>query len=69
MVVNGLGYAIVPTMMWSNVEDVHKIIIKTKDGMPIIRKTWMFFHEESLQLNIVKAFVNFVEQLNLEEGI
>ena len=69
MVVNGLGYAIVPTMILSDVEDVHKIIIKTKDGMPIIRKTWMFFHEESLQLNVVKAFVNFVEQLNLEEGI
>lgn len=69
MVVNGLGYAIMPTMILSDVEDVHKIIIKTKDGMPIIRKTWMFFHEESLQLNIVKAFVDFVEKLSLEEGI
>ena len=69
MVVNGLGYAILPTMILSDVEDVHKIIIKMKDGKPIIRKTWMFFHEESLQLNVVKAFVDFVGQLNLEEGV
>src|SRR5690606_28856638 len=48
MVVNGLGYAIMPTLILSDVEDLHKIIIKSKDGMPIIRKTWMFYYEESL---------------------
>ena len=69
MVVNGLGYAILPSMILNDVEDIHKIVIKTKDGLPIIRKTWMLFHEDSLELNIVKAFVNFVEQINLEEGI
>ena len=69
MVVNGLGYAILPSMIVNDVEDIHKIIIKTKEGMPIIRKTWMFFQEDSLKLNIVKAFVDFVEQLNVEHGI
>lgn len=69
MVVNGLGYAILPKMILNDVDDIEKMVIQTKDGKPIIRKTWMFFHEESLKLKIVKAFVDFVEQLNLEDDI
>ena len=69
MVVNGLGYAILPSMILSDVDDLHKIVIETVDGEPIMRKTWMFFHEESLQLNIVKAFVDFIGNLDLENGI
>ncbi|UOK59080.1 LysR family transcriptional regulator [Metabacillus hrfriensis] len=69
MVVNGLGYAILPSMILSDVDDLHKIVIETVDGKPIMRKTWMFFHEESLQLNIVKAFVDFIENLDFENGI
>ncbi|MDR0136724.1 LysR family transcriptional regulator [Metabacillus idriensis] len=69
MVVNGLGYAILPSMILSDVDDLHKIVIETAEGKPIMRKTWMFFHEESLQLNIVKAFVDFIEELDLENGI
>jgi hypothetical protein len=56
-------------MILSDVDDLHKIVIETVDGKPIMRKTWMFFHEESLQLNIVKAFVDFIENLDLENGI
>ncbi|WP_078412044.1 LysR family transcriptional regulator [Priestia abyssalis] len=65
MVANGLGYAILPSMILQDVEGIHKIDLKTKDGEPIIRKTWMFFHKEALKLNIVKAFVQFVENLDL----
>ena len=57
------------TMILNDVDDIQKMVIQTKDGKPIIRKTWMFFHEESLKLKIVKAFVDFVEQLNLEDDI
>ncbi|KAB7709267.1 LysR family transcriptional regulator [Bacillus aerolatus] len=67
MVANGLGYAILPGMILSDLEDIYKVAIKTKDGQPITRKTWMFFHDESLQLNIVRAFVEFVESLDLEK--
>lgn len=67
MVANGLGYAILPSMILQDVEGIHKIDLKTKDGEPIIRKTWMFFHKEALKLNIVKAFVQFVENLDLHD--
>ncbi|RJS59025.1 LysR family transcriptional regulator [Bacillus sp. PK3_68] len=67
MMANGLGYAILPGMLLSDLKDVYKIAIRSKDGQPIIRKTWMIFHEESLQLNIVRAFVEFMEQVDLEK--
>ncbi|OLN22072.1 LysR family transcriptional regulator [Domibacillus antri] len=67
MVANGLGYAILPSMILDDLEDLHKIELTTPDGEPIIRKSWMFFHKESLQLNIVKAFVEFIERIDLED--
>ncbi|MGG3451226.1 LysR family transcriptional regulator [Domibacillus aminovorans] len=66
MVANGLGYAILPSMILDDLEDLHKTKLKTSEGELIIRKSWMFFHEESLQLNIVRAFVEFIERIDLE---
>ena len=66
MVANGLGYAILPSLFINDLDDIHKYEIRTKDGDKIIRKTWMFYHEESLELNIVKAFVEFVEGMDME---
>ena len=66
MMANGLGYAILPGMLLSDLKDICKIAIRAKDGQPIIRKTWMVFHEESLQLNIVRAFVEFIERVDLK---
>jgi DNA-binding transcriptional LysR family regulator len=66
MVENGLGYAILPSLLINDLDNIHKFEIRTKDGEKIIRKTWMFYHEESLQLNIVKAFVEFVEGMDIK---
>lgn len=66
MVENGLGYAILPSLLINDLDNIHKFEIQTKDGEKIIRKTWMFYHEESLQLNIVKAFVEFVEGMDMK---
>lgn len=65
MVENGLGYAILPSLLINDLDNIHKFEIRTKSGEKIIRKTWMFYHEESLELNIVKAFVEFVEGMDL----
>ncbi|TYR79406.1 LysR family transcriptional regulator [Priestia megaterium] len=65
MVENGLGYAMLPHMLLDDSEDIHLIEMKTKDGIPLLRKTWMYFHEESLKINIVKAFIEFVEDIDL----
>jgi DNA-binding transcriptional LysR family regulator len=61
MVINGLGYAILPSLILKDVNDIHIADIKSIDGKPIVRKTWMIYHEDSLKLNIVKAFVDFIE--------
>lgn len=62
MVANGLGYAILPSMILNDVHDIYKMDISTIDGKPLVRRTWMLYHEDSLQLNIVKAFVHFMEE-------
>lgn len=61
MVINGLGYAIIPSMFFENIEDIDKIYLTNKEGKPIIRKTWMFYHKEFLELNVVEAFVEFMD--------
>ena len=68
MLINGLGYAILPSMILNDNNDVYKTDIKTIDGKPIIRKTWMIYNKDSLKLNIVKAFVDFIKGVNLKDS-
>lgn len=68
MVINGLGYAILPSMILNDANDLHKTAIKTPDGKPIVRNTWMLYHEDSLKLNIVKAFVDFIKHTDLKNS-
>ncbi|MFJ7734919.1 LysR family transcriptional regulator [Lysinibacillus sp. NPDC097287] len=65
MVMNGLGYAIMPRRILNDVHNVNIIDTKDCNGKPILRKTWMFYHEESLDLKMVKRFVELVESLDL----
>ncbi len=62
MVVNGLGYGIMPTMIVNNIENLNKIVLTAKDGQPLLRRTWMLYHEEMLEMNIVSAFVEFIKK-------
>lgn len=66
MIVNGLGYAIVPGYVLKDSNDLFKMELSDKQGNPMIRDTWMFYHEESLNLKLVKAFVDFVNNLDFE---
>lgn len=64
MVVNGLGYGIMPSMIVSNVDSLHKIILTDKDNQPLLRQTRMLYHEEVLEMNVVNAFINFVKNID-----
>ncbi|GCL71106.1 LysR family transcriptional regulator [Paenibacillus naphthalenovorans] len=66
MVLNGLGYAILPTIVLGEQEDLHKIKLTSKYGEPINRKSWMIYKKESLDLQLIKVFVDFVR--NMEFG-
>jgi DNA-binding transcriptional LysR family regulator len=65
MVINDLGYAIMQDIVVKNIDDLHMINITDKNGQPLLRKTWMLYHEDSLKLNLVKAFVDFIKSYDL----
>ncbi|RBP84407.1 DNA-binding transcriptional LysR family regulator [Cytobacillus firmus] len=66
MVLNGLGYAILPSMFVSDIVDLYKMELRSPENEPVLRNTWMFYHEESLEKNVVKAFIQFMEGIDLE---
>jgi len=65
MVMNGLGFAILPRLVIEDAQELYTLDLTDTSGNPISRSTWMFYHEESLHLNMVKAFVRFVEKLDV----
>jgi len=65
MILNGLGYAIMPSLFLHDVEDIHKIYLTDKEGNRLTQKTWMFYYKESLELNVVQAFVSFIQGLDV----
>ena len=64
MVANGLGYAIVPYSLLDGVEPMHRIILQEKNGQPLLRKTWMLYHKEMLELKLVRLFLEFAESVD-----
>ncbi|MEH7387096.1 LysR family transcriptional regulator [Bacillus sp. JJ1521] len=67
MVVNGLGYAILPGMILKGNEDIHKVFITDKENKPLIRNTWMLYHNESIEVKVIHAFVTFISSLDLHD--
>lgn len=61
MVKNSLGYGIFPSISLKNQKDLFMEEITDPKGHPILRETWLFYREHSLELPTIKAFVNFLE--------
>ncbi len=66
MIINDLGYSIIPRTVINDTKDLHIINLTNKNGEPLLRKTWMLFHKKSLDINVVKAFVDFIKDFDLE---
>lgn len=66
MVLNGLGYAILPTIVLGGQEDLYKMNLTTKHGEPWKRKSWMIYRKESLNLTLIKEFVEFMKNSDFE---
>ncbi|WCF11094.1 LysR family transcriptional regulator [Paenibacillus thiaminolyticus] len=66
MVLNGLGYAILPTIVLGGQEDLYKINLTTQHGEPWKRKSWMIYRKESLNLTLIKEFVDFMKNRDFE---
>ncbi|MGG3845942.1 LysR family transcriptional regulator [Aeribacillus composti] len=65
MVLSGLGYAIIPSIVLSNNEDLYRIQLRTRRGEPIMRNSWIIYRKESLKIPLIKAFVNFTKNMEL----
>ncbi|WP_261133995.1 LysR substrate-binding domain-containing protein [Bacillus sp. Marseille-Q3570] len=68
MVLNGLGYAIMPSIILRDTEGLNTIDLKTKVGDPLLRRTWMLYHKESLNLNMVREFVSFIKSVDMNDA-
>jgi DNA-binding transcriptional LysR family regulator len=64
MVINGLGYGILSNRVLSGIGDLYKVNLTDQAGNPILRRTWMYYHKESLEWNVVRAFVQFIENFD-----
>ncbi|WP_400161980.1 LysR family transcriptional regulator [Brevibacillus sp. TJ4] len=62
MVSCGLGYGILPRLMLKDIDDLYLYELTDTSGKPIKRQTWMFCHEDSMELKMVAAFVRFMEE-------
>jgi DNA-binding transcriptional LysR family regulator len=69
MVKNGLGYGILPSVLLEKDQNLRQMDLKDKQGNTLIRNTWMLYHEKSLELKLVKEFVEFVKGVDFMRDI
>lgn len=63
MAVNGIGYAILPSITLTGTEDVHMMpLTNNKEELELTRDTWLIGYESAFQLRQVEAFVDIVEK-------
>jgi DNA-binding transcriptional LysR family regulator len=60
-VLNGLGYAVFPSMTLRNNEDFFTIKLLSRDNVPVVRRTWLIYRRESLEISIIKIFIDFLK--------
>ncbi|WP_138419580.1 LysR family transcriptional regulator [Aquibacillus sediminis] len=66
MVINGLGYAILANLVVRQHPELFIKPIRDTNGETVTRKTWMYYHNESTELNIVQAFITFIRSLDVK---
>ena len=63
MAVNGIGYAILPSITLTGAEDVHTMpLTNSEEELELTRDTWLIGYESSFQLRQVEAFVDIVKK-------
>jgi DNA-binding transcriptional LysR family regulator len=60
MVINGLGYGIIPSICLKPYDNLHTIDLTSEHGQVVLRKTWMIYRESELKFSVVQAFVDFL---------
>ncbi|WP_101845173.1 LysR family transcriptional regulator [Halobacillus sp. Marseille-P3879] len=60
MVKNDLGFSVVPEICLTPSDDLYTEGLTYKNGEPVLRDTWLMYRTDFIQLNIVKAFIDFL---------
>ncbi|GGJ76450.1 LysR family transcriptional regulator [Virgibacillus salexigens] len=60
MVKNDLGFSVVPEICLTPSNDLYTEGLTYKSGDPVLRDTWLMYRTDFIQLNIVKAFIDFL---------
>lgn len=67
MVVKGLGYAFLPEMILKHNDELFNVEMGYRNGKPMLRRTWMFYHKETMELNLVRAFYDFIQKVDFQD--
>ncbi|MCC3648484.1 LysR family transcriptional regulator [Cytobacillus oceanisediminis] len=68
MVLNGLGYAILPSILLEDDEKLFKTPCLTKQGAHVKRKTWLVYKKEYSNNVVIKAFCEFLQEWDFRNG-
>lgn len=60
MVFNGLGYGILPSVLVTGYPQLYSYILCHKDGTKLVRRTWLLFKKELLNMRLLQVFLDFV---------
>ncbi|CEG21291.1 HTH-type transcriptional regulator CysB [Planococcus massiliensis] len=69
MVLNGLGYGILPSVLIENHDDLYLINLEDESGNPLVRRTWLLYREETLQSKAANEFVQFVRTIDFKNSL
>ncbi|WP_372869502.1 LysR family transcriptional regulator [Planomicrobium okeanokoites] len=63
MAVNGIGYAILPSITLNGTEDVHTVALASNaEELELTRDTWLIGYDSAFELRQVSAFVEIVQK-------
>ena len=60
MTQNGLGYSIVPGITFEANDRLNKMVLMDEKKEPITWTTWLIYLKETLKINAVREFINFI---------
>lgn len=61
MVLNGLGWGIMPAIGLKGYDSLYKKELYWKNGEPLTRRTWLMCRDSFLELPVVQAFVEYIK--------
>lgn len=62
MVLNGIGFGLLPSILVPDTPKIHKLILNDKNGKPIKRHTYLIYKKDKMDTPLKKAFLSFIKK-------